>query len=91
MSSRFNSAWAQALSLCIALAISVSLLIWPALAVSADSRVNHGWLTLLMWGMAAGFVHGVGFMPRNRLLRIALGPVTAWGLTLLAMIALSIA
>jgi cyd operon protein YbgE len=91
MSSRFNSGWAHALSLCIALAISVSLLIWPALAVSADGRVNHGWLTLLMWGMAAGYVHGVGFIPRNRLLRIAFGPIAAWGLTLLAVIALSIA
>lgn len=91
MSSRFNSGWAHALSLCIALAISVCLLIWPALAVSAAGHVDHGWLTLLMWGMAAGFVHGVGFIPRNRLLRVVFGPMVAWGLPLLAVVALSIA
>jgi predicted membrane protein len=42
-----------------------------------------------MCGMAAGYVHGVGFMPRNRLLRIAFGPLAAWGLSLLAVVALS--
>jgi predicted membrane protein len=35
-------------------------------------------LTLIMWGMSAGFVHGVGFVPRNRVLRVLLGPVIAW-------------
>jgi predicted membrane protein len=81
---------ARALSLAIALAISVSVLAWPILVVSADGSVDHGWLTLLMWGMAAGFVHGVGFVPRNRLLRLALGPIVAWSVSLLAVLALSV-
>ena len=33
---------------------------------------------LIMWGLSAGFVYGVGFIPRNRLLRVALGPWLAW-------------
>jgi len=33
-----------------------------------------------MWGMSAGFVHGVGFVPRNRLLRLLLGAAAAWAL-----------
>jgi len=40
-------------------------------------------LMLCMWGIAAGFVHGVGFVPRNLILRIALGPIAAWLLMLL--------
>jgi predicted membrane protein len=80
---------ARAVSLAIAVAISVSLLAWPILVVSADGSVDHRWLTLLMWSMAAGFVHGVGFVPRNRLLRVALGPVAAWGMSMLAVLALS--
>jgi predicted membrane protein len=28
--------------------------------------------------MSAGFVHGIGFVPRNNILRIVLGPVAAW-------------
>ena len=31
-----------------------------------------------MWGMSAGFVHGIGFVPRNNVLRVLLGPVAAW-------------
>ncbi len=89
MPTGLNSGWAHALSLAVMLAISVALLAWPTLVVSADGHVDHGWLTVLMWGMAAGFVHGVGFIPRNRLLRVALGPLAAWGLSLLAAFALA--
>jgi predicted membrane protein len=28
--------------------------------------------------MAAGFVHGVGYVPTNPLVRLALGPLIAW-------------
>jgi predicted membrane protein len=40
--------------------------------------VPHGALVLLMWGVAAGFVHGVGFTPRGSMLRFWLGPLAAW-------------
>lgn len=33
---------------------------------------------LIMSGLSAGFVHGVGFRPKNRVLRVALGPYVAW-------------
>jgi predicted membrane protein len=42
------------------------------------SPLGHGVLTLVMWGLSAGFVHGVGFVPRNRILRALLGPLVAW-------------
>lgn len=85
----FYGGWARALSLGIALVISVGLLAWPTLVVNADGSVDHGWLTVLMWGMAAGFVHGVGFVPRNRVLRSVLGPLAAWGLSLISAAALA--
>jgi len=90
LDSRLTNGWARALSLLVAFAISAGLLVWPRLVVTADGRVDHGWLILLMWGMAAGFVHGVGFIPRNRLLRVSLGPAAAWGLPLLAVVGLSV-
>lgn len=89
VSGRLYGGSARALSLALAIAISVGVLAWPTLVVSADGRVDHGWLTVLMWGMAAGFVHGVGFVPRNRVLRAALGPLAAWGLPLIAAAALA--
>jgi predicted membrane protein len=86
-----GSGVARALSLAVALAISFPVLVWPKLVVTANGSVDHGWLILLMWGIAAGFVHGVGFVPRNRLLRVALGPVVAWGVSLLAVVVFVIA
>ncbi len=90
-SSRLDSGLARGLSLLIAVVISLGLLVWPKLVVAADGSVDHRWLSMLMWGMAAGFVHGVGFIPRNRILRVILGPAAAWGVSLLAAVALSIA
>lgn len=78
---------ARAVSLILALTICLAILGLPQLVVSADGSVDHGWLTILMWGMSAGFVHGVGFVPRNRILRIVLGPLVAWGVSLLAILA----
>jgi predicted membrane protein len=78
---------ARAVSLMLALAICLVILALPQLVVSADGSVDHSWLTVLMWGMAAGFVHGVGFVPHNKLLRIALGPLVAWGASVLAIVA----
>jgi predicted membrane protein len=35
---------------------------------------------LIMWGVAAGFVHGVGFEPRALAWRAMFHPLLAWGL-----------
>lgn len=83
-----NSGAARALSLLIAICISIGLLAWPHLVVRADGRVNYTGLILLMWGMAAGFVHGVGFLPRNHVLRIILGPIAAWSLPPMVIISI---
>jgi cyd operon protein YbgE len=87
---KYQSSTARLLSLLIALSVSVGILAWPTLMVSADGRVNHWWLTLLMWGMAAGYVHGVGFIPRNRVLRVLFGPIVAWSVPLLVIVAMQL-
>jgi predicted membrane protein len=74
-----NSAWAHGISLAAALVLMALATLLPrGLATADGSPINHGVLMLIMWGMSAGFVHGVGFVPRNRVLRVALGPVIAW-------------
>lgn len=75
----FNSGWAHGISLATALALMFLVTLLPRSLATADgSPINHGTLMLIMWGMSAGFVHGVGFVPHNPVLRVALGPVTAW-------------
>ncbi len=74
-----DSVWARALSLVPAFALMILVTLFPHGLTAADaSPISHSALMLIMWGMSAGFVHGVGFVPHNRILRVLLGPVIAW-------------
>lgn len=73
---------ARMVSLLMALALSTMILIYPKAIANSATEINHGMLSLLMWGIAAGFVHGVGFVPIHSLWRIALGPIVGWLLML---------
>lgn len=69
---------ARLLSLTLAVTLAMLILIYPrAIAVSIGD-VRHGLLTLLMWGIAAGFVHGVGFVPRLWPWRLLFNPLLGW-------------
>ena len=71
--------WARGLSLCWAVAMMGLVTLLPRGLTAADGGpLNHGVLTLVMAGMSAGFVHGVGFIPHQPLLRVLLGPAVAW-------------
>lgn len=61
-------------SLVAAIALSGAIFAYP----KAVAHVNHGLLSLVMLGVCAGFVHGVGFIPRGRVWRIAFSPWLAW-------------
>jgi predicted membrane protein len=79
MSTLLDSGWARGVSLLAALSLMLLITLLPrGLTVDDGSPIGHGVLTLIMWGMSAGFVHGVGFVPRNRILRLLLGPLAAW-------------
>ena len=78
--SRLHGTAARLLSLLLASALSGVMLVAPPLLVG--DHVSHGLLMLLMWGIAAGFVHGVGYVPVHRIWRLLLGPLAGWGLML---------
>jgi predicted membrane protein len=74
-----NSGGARGVSLVTAFALMILVTILPRGLTAADgSPISHGLLALIMWGMSAGFVHGIGFVPRSRPLRVLLGPMVAW-------------
>ncbi len=56
------------LPLLLAIAICVVISILPQLLVQ-HGIANHGAASLLFWAMSAGFIRGVGFIPRQRILR----------------------
>jgi predicted membrane protein len=47
--------------------------------------VPHGFLALLMMGMSAAWVHGFGFVPQNRILRVLFSPLVAWPVILIGV------
>jgi len=79
MNAALNNGWARGVSLLAALSLMLLVTLLPrGLTVEDGSPLGHGVLALVMWGLSAGFVHGVGFVPRNRILRVLLGPMVAW-------------
>lgn len=74
-----DSGWTRGLSLTWAFGLMILVTVFPRGLTTADGNpISHGALALIMWGISAGFVHGVGFVPHNSLLRVLLGPVIAW-------------
>ena len=43
---------------------------YPFVFARADGRADHGLALLVFWAMSAGFVRGVGFIPRHRAWRL---------------------
>jgi len=75
-----NPGWSRLLSILLAIALSALILVYPRAVATSVSEVNHGLLNLLMWGIAIGFIHGVGFVPHMAIWRIAFNPLVGWPL-----------
>lgn len=80
---RFDNRWTRRASLTAAAGLALAVTVYPRGLVHDGALLSHGMLSLLMLGMSAGFVHGTGFIPDNRYLRVLLGPIVAWPLLLL--------
>jgi len=76
------------LSLTLVLPLSLILLLHPVLLLDSRGQYSHGVLMLMLWGIAAGYVHGVGFDPQARAWRLVFHPLLAWSLMALAYAAL---
>ncbi len=72
------NAFARTLSLSVAGTLSLILTLYPQAVMQDNQPLDHSLLTLYMWGIAAGFVHGVGFVPRHIIWKILFSPVVAW-------------
>jgi predicted membrane protein len=56
-------------SLLAALLIMLAGTLYPPLMADAAGKADHGLATLLFLAMSAGFIRGVGFVPRHRIWR----------------------
>lgn len=74
-------------ALFVGIAIMVIGTAFPFVMSDATGRADHGIAMALLWAMAAGFVRGVGFVPRHRVWRILFsGWACAIALTLYAVL-----
>ncbi len=62
----------------IAAGVSLVLFACPFLVGPRLGPGDHGLLSLLMLGVAASFVHGFGYVPEHRVLRLLFSPAVAW-------------
>lgn len=60
-----DSAAIALLPLGLAMTITLVATAWPPL-LTVGGKADHLAATLLFWSMSAGFVRGVGFVPRHR-------------------------
>jgi len=58
-------------SLAVGLLIMVAGTLYPPLMADAAGRADHNLAMALFWAMSAGFVRGVGFVPRAWVWRVA--------------------
>ena len=70
--------WSRGLSLAAACGISLTLMLFPFVLRGIPGARLHLGLPILMLGVAGAFVHGIGFTPDNRFLRLLFGPAGAW-------------
>ncbi|EIK94098.1 hypothetical protein PMM47T1_23607 [Pseudomonas sp. M47T1] len=70
----------RGLSLLMVMPLSLILLVHPVLLLDGRGQYSHGVLVMIMWGIAAGYVHGVGFDPQAWAWRVVFHPLVGWGL-----------
>jgi len=57
-------------SLTCALGVMLLVTVYPPALTDSAGRADHGLASLWMGAMSAGFVRGVGFIPRTRIWRL---------------------
>lgn len=71
---------ARIISIVAATAVTVGVVCFPRIVAVDMHAVPHGWLVCLLLGMSFGYVHGFGFIPENKTLRVLFSPLCAWPL-----------
>ena len=70
----------RTVSLLLSLAASAVLTVAPFLIARQMTPAGHAILPVLLLGISAGFVHGLGYVPRLFFMRALATPLFAWPL-----------
>lgn len=81
-----NPGWARLISITLAIALA-TLFFTHSHSIAGLYHDISPWLPgSLMWGIACGFVHGVGFVPRTAVWRVLFSPFIGWPLMALGIV-----
>jgi predicted membrane protein len=61
-----------------ALAISAALMLFPFMLNGVPASRLHAALPIMLLGVTGALVHGIGYRPDHRLLRMLFRPICAW-------------
>lgn len=73
----------RSISIVAALAVTVAVVCYPRWVAIDMHAVPHGWLVCLLVGMSFSYVHGLGFIPESKTLKVLFSPIVAWPLMIL--------
>lgn len=73
-----SNGFARVISVLAALTVLVVTVAYPRIIAEDGAHVPHPLLELMLLGMSLCWVHGFGFIPQNRVLRIIFSPFVAW-------------
>ncbi len=71
---------ARTLSLAAAAAVVAVTVFYPRAVAVDGAHVPYPGFVLMMLGMSAAWVYGLGFVPQHPVLRFLFSPWTAWSL-----------
>jgi predicted membrane protein len=70
----------RAASFVAALAVSLALMLFPFLLRHVPETRLHSALPIILLGVTGSIIHGIGYLPDNRLLKILFGPACSWAM-----------
>lgn len=70
--------WSRLISLALAIAVTALVMTYPRDVAASVTDYRPAVFALMLWGVAAGFVHGVGFVPRRTVWRAIFHPLFGW-------------
>jgi predicted membrane protein len=65
-------------SLCLAITASIIGLVFPYLLAARATGLNQSVLLVMIFGIAGAFIHGAGFTPSNRAVKLLISPYVTW-------------
>lgn len=71
------------MSFMLATPLAAVMMVHPSLMLDEQGHYSHPMLMLVMLGISAGFIHGVGFVPRFWLWRLLFSPYIGWPLMMI--------